>query len=117
MPSDNDDDEPRWTELQLAAREGDQDRVEEILSRFPNDIERQRVVNAPPQGWYSQTALQAACMHEHEDVVRMLLAAGAEIGAPGGNNIYMNAFELSCGTGMVISISLSSRSESSGAYY
>lgn len=57
-------------------------------------------MNAPPEGWYSQTALQAACMREHEDVVRVLLSAGADIGAPGGNNIYMNAFELACGTGM-----------------
>lgn len=31
----------------------------------------------------------------------MLLAAGADIGAPGGNNIYMNAFEYACGTGKV----------------
>lgn len=38
-------------------------------------------------------------MREHEEVVGVLLAAGADIGAPGGNNIYMNAFEYACGTG------------------
>ncbi|KAJ4397884.1 hypothetical protein N0V93_002121 [Gnomoniopsis smithogilvyi] len=93
LPSHEDDDEPRWTKLQLAAREGNTYRVNEILSRTSDETERQRVVNAPPAGWYGQTALQAACMHEREDVIRILLAAGADIGAPGGNNIYMNAFE------------------------
>lgn len=59
------------------------------------------MVNEPPVGWYGQTALQAACMREHLDVVKMLLDAGADIAAPGGNNIYMNAFEVACGTGNV----------------
>lgn len=109
LPSDNEDgdedDEPRWTELQLAAREGNPVRVNEILARYNLDAaERLRVVNAPPEGWYSQTALQAACMREHEEVVRILLDAGADIGAPGGNNIYMNAFELACGTGTLSSL-------------
>ncbi|CAN8101516.1 unnamed protein product [Discula destructiva] len=102
LPSDEeDDDEPRWTELQLAARAGGAERVNEILARYPDVAERARIVNAPPQGWYSQTALQAACMHQHEAVVRILLDAGADIGAPGGNNIYMNAFEYACGTGNI----------------
>lgn len=70
-----------------------------ILARYPGAEERARIVNAPPQGWYGQTALQAACMHEHDEAVRILLDAGADIGAPGGNNIYRNAFEYACGTG------------------
>lgn len=85
--------------MQLAAREGNVDRVKQILSQAADAYERQRIVNERPVGWYSQTALQAACMREHEEVVRVLLAAGADIGAPGGNNIYMNAFEFACGTG------------------
>lgn len=108
---DDDDDEPRWTELQVAARQGDLGLVTQILSRCDDDDDdddddeearRERkaaVVNAPPVGWYGQTALQAACLLEHVEVVRVLLEAGADIAAPGGNNIYMNAFELACGTG------------------
>lgn len=87
--------------MQLAARKGNPERVSEILSRYTDAAERARIVNAPPEGWYSQTALQAACMLEHEHVVKLLLDAGADIGAPGGNNIYRNAFEYACGTGMI----------------
>lgn len=73
-----------------------------ILSHYDDDgdsAQKAAVVNEPPVGWYGQTALQAACIMEHVDVARMLLEAGADIAAPGGNNIYMNAFEVACGTG------------------
>lgn len=100
LPDDDDeDDEPRWTELQVASRNGDVHRVTEILSRCGDAAHRREVVNAPAVGWYGQTALQAACFHEHEEIVQLLLAAGANISAPGGNNIYQNAFEYACGTG------------------
>jgi ankyrin repeat protein len=56
-------------------------------------------VNQPAIGYYGQTALQAACTRGHEAVVQSLVDAGANINAPGGNNIYRNAFELACGTG------------------
>lgn len=99
LPDDDTDDEPRWTELQLASRKGDLVRVMEILSQCENAGQRSEVANARPVGWYGQTALQAACMHGHEDVVNTLVGAGANVSAPGGNNIYMNAFEYACGSG------------------
>lgn len=99
LPTDEADDEPRWTELQLASRQGDLDRVNQILAGYQDPVQKTVVVNEPAVGYYGQTALQAACLLEHVDVVRVLLAAGADIAAPGGNNIYMNAFELACGTG------------------
>lgn len=102
LPTDEADDEPRWTELQVASRQGDLDRVTQILSRYDDEpVQKATVVNEPPAGWYGQTALQAACLLEHVDVVQALLEAGADIAAPGGNNIYMNAFEVACGTGRV----------------
>lgn len=99
LPDDEADDEPRWTELQIASRKGDLRRVNKILSQCEDAAQRRDIVNARPVGWYGQTALQAACFHEHEEVVRALLEAGADISAPGGNNIYRNAFEYACGTG------------------
>lgn len=105
LPDDDADDEPRWTELQVASRKGDLRRVTEMLSQCEDDeARRTELVNARPVGWYGQTALQAACFHENEEVVRALVAAGADISAPGGNNIYRNAFEYACGTGGFSSI-------------
>jgi ankyrin repeat protein len=93
------DKEPRWSDLQIAARDGDIERVTEILSRYEDDSQKLEIVNQPAIGYYGQTALQAACTYAHEAVVRALLEAGANINAPGGNNMYRNAFELACGTG------------------
>lgn len=103
LPDDEDDDEPRWTELQIASRKGDLGRVTELLSSCKTSEQRRALVNAQAVGWYGQTALQAACFHEREEVVQALLDAGADISAPGGNNIYRNAFEYACGTGMLSS--------------
>lgn len=100
LPADDtNDEEPRWTELQLASRDGNVELVTKILSRCGDASERVATVNAPAIGYYGQTALQAACLREHETVVQILLTAGADISAAGGNNIYRNAFELACGTG------------------
>lgn len=114
LPDDDTDEEPRWTELQLASRRGDLDRVGEILSQCQNATQRAEVANAPPVGWYGQTALQAACMHGHEEVVRTLVGAGADISAPGGNNIYMNAFEYACGFGKLHAAETEGRDTFSG---
>lgn len=95
----DDPDEYCWTPLQLAARSGDLPQVESILASTVDDNERQAAVNAPPAGYYGQTALQAACMRGHADVVKALLAAGADIHAAGGNNSHRNAFEVACGAG------------------
>lgn len=38
-------------------------------------------------------------MRGHHLVAQALIEAGADVNAPGGNNIYRNAFELACGTG------------------
>ena len=99
LPTDEADEEPRWTELQLASRSGDIQRVNKLLSRCSNDSSRLELVNQPAIGYYGQTALQAACMRGHEVVARSLLEAGAELNAPGGNNMHRNAFELACGAG------------------
>ena len=99
LPTEETDEEPRWTELQIASRNGDVQRVNELLSQCENNSSRLEIVNEPAIGYYGQTALQAACIRGHETVARSLLEAGANVNAPGGNNIYRNAFELACGTG------------------
>lgn len=96
---EDEDDEPKWTELQLASRIGDLPHVKEILSACDSVSQRLEVVNHPPVGYYGQTALQAAAMNCHYLVAQTLVEAGADVNAPGGNNIYRNAFEFACGTG------------------
>ncbi|KAJ0108674.1 hypothetical protein J7T55_015108 [Diaporthe amygdali] len=101
LSADDEDEEPKWTELQLASRNGDLGRVNEILSACDSIARTLEVVNHPPMGYYGQTALQAASMRGHHLVAQALLGAGADVNAPGGNNIYRNALELACGTGNV----------------
>ncbi|KAL7896032.1 ankyrin repeat-containing domain protein [Trichoderma sp. SZMC 28014] len=87
-------DEYCWTPLQLAARSGDLQTVQDILaSPGPS------VVNDPPRGYYGQTALQAACMQGHEDVVKCLLDAGADVHFCGGNNFQRTGLQIACGQG------------------
>lgn len=87
-------DEYCWTPLQLAARSGDLQAVRDILaSPGPS------VVNDPPRGYYGQTALQAACMQGHEDVVKHLLDAGADVHFCGGNNFQRTGLQIACGQG------------------
>lgn len=99
LSTEDEDDEPKWTDIQLASRIGDLVRVTEILSACDSVAQRQEIVNHPLMGYYGQTALQAASMRGHHLVAQALIKAGADINAPGGNNIYRNAFELACGTG------------------
>ncbi|KAJ6437372.1 restless-like transposase [Purpureocillium lavendulum] len=77
----------------LAARRGDLKTMANIIDSDPS------AVNDPPRGYYGQTALQAACMHGHEDAVRMLVAAGADVHFCGGNNIQRDALQIACGQG------------------
>lgn len=87
-------DEYCWTPLQLAARRGDLQAVRGILvSSCPS------AVNDPPRGYYGQTALQAACMQGHEDVVKYLLDAGADVHFCGGNNFQRTGLQIACGQG------------------
>jgi ankyrin repeat protein len=87
-------DEYCWTPLQLAARSGDLQAVQDILvSSGPS------AVNDPPRGYYGQTALQAACMQGHEDVVRYLLNTGADVHFCGGNNLQRTGLQIACGQG------------------
>ncbi|UKZ97145.1 uncharacterized protein TrAFT101_011912 [Trichoderma asperellum] len=89
-----DKDEYCWTPLQLAARSGDLQAVRDILvSSGPS------AVNDPPRGYYGQTALQAACMQGHEDVVKHLLDAGADVHFCGGNNFQRTGLQIACGQG------------------
>jgi len=99
LPGEEADEEPCWTELQLASRNGNIQCVNVLLSQCSDKTTKLELVNQPAIGYYGQTALQAACTREHEAVAKILLEAGANINAPGGNNIYRNAFELACGTG------------------
>ncbi|KAK1469603.1 hypothetical protein CMEL01_01370 [Colletotrichum melonis] len=89
----DDGEEYCWTPLQLAARSGDLDQIRAILAADP------AAVNEPPHGYYGQTAVQAACMHGHEQAVQMLVDAGADIHFCGGNNFQRNALQIACGHG------------------
>ncbi|KAL7935941.1 ankyrin repeat protein [Trichoderma chlorosporum] len=86
-------DEYCWTPLQLAARSGELQIVQKILASDPS------AVNDPPSGYYGQTALQAACMQGHEDVVGHLLDAGADVHFCGGNNFQRTGLQIACGQG------------------
>ncbi|OPB40809.1 ankyrin repeat protein [Trichoderma guizhouense] len=92
LPTD-DIDEYCWTPLQLAARSGELQIVQEILASNPS------AVNDPPSGYYGQTALQAACMQGHEETVRSLLDAGADVHFCGGNNFQRTGLQIACGQG------------------
>ncbi|KAF4852414.1 Ankyrin repeat domain-containing protein 17 [Colletotrichum siamense] len=89
----DDGEEYCWTPLQLAARGGELENIREILAANP------AAVNEPPRGYYGQTAIQAACMHGHEQAVQMLVDAGADIHFCGGNNFQRNALQIACGHG------------------
>lgn len=89
----DDYDEYCWTPLQLAARSGQVERIKELIASNPT------AVNEPPRGYYGQTAIQAACMHGHRQVVQILVDAGADIHFCGGNNFQRNAFQIACGQG------------------
>ncbi|KAI8269529.1 Ankyrin repeat domain-containing protein 17 [Colletotrichum sp. SAR11_239] len=89
----DDGEEYCWTPLQLAARGGELENIREILAADPE------AVNDPPRGYYGQTAIQAACMHGHEQAVQMLVDAGADIHFCGGNNFQRNALQIACGHG------------------
>ncbi len=100
---DDDTDEYCWTDLQLASREGNLERVKEIIAEDPESI------NAPPTGYYGQTALQAACMQGHGDVVEALIAAGAERTCARREQLQRNALQLACSGGTCASSRCSSR--------
>lgn len=89
----DDGDEYCWTPLQLAARGGQVKRIKEILASNPT------AVNEPPRGYYGLTAIQAACMHGHQQAVQILVDAGADIHICGGNNFERNALQIACGQG------------------
>ncbi|CAI0646697.1 unnamed protein product [Colletotrichum noveboracense] len=89
----DDGEEYCWTPLQLAARGGELDDIREILAADPG------AVNDPPRGYYGQTAIQAACMHGHEQAVQILVDAGADIHFCRGNNFQRNALQIACGHG------------------
>ncbi|KAL6859428.1 ankyrin repeat-containing domain protein [Trichoderma novae-zelandiae] len=88
-----DNDEYCWTPLQLAARGGELHIVQEILASNPT------AVNDAPCGYNGQTALQAACMQGHEDVVKCLLNAGADVLFCGGDNFQRTGLQIACGQG------------------
>ncbi|RFU82187.1 ankyrin repeat [Trichoderma arundinaceum] len=88
-----DSDEYCWTPLQLAARSGVLQVVRQILASNPS------AVNDPPHGYYGQTALQAACIQGHADIVRYLLEAGADVHFCGGNNFQRTGLQIACGEG------------------
>ena len=88
-------DEPFWTPLQLAARQGRISEVEQLLK----GSEDASIVNEAPRGYYGQTALQAACIQGHKTVVELLLGAGADIHFCGGNNMQRTALQFACGQG------------------
>ncbi|KAI1874397.1 hypothetical protein JX265_004605 [Neoarthrinium moseri] len=101
LPTEEADDEPRWSEIQLESRDGDVQLVKKALSQYPDKSLKFEIVNQPAIGYYGQTALEAACMNGYQTVVQVLLEAGAHVNAPGGNNVYRTAFELACGIGNI----------------
>ena len=62
------------TELHHAARLGDTERVEELLSSL---VSRDRLLNA--LGLYRWTALQEACANGEDGIVEVLLKSGADV--------------------------------------
>ncbi|KAK3941427.1 ankyrin repeat-containing domain protein [Diplogelasinospora grovesii] len=82
----DDTDEYCWTDLQLASRNDDPDRVRDILAQDPESV------NAPPAGYYGQTALRVACMRSHIEI------RSRDVHAPGGSNFQHNALQLGCST-------------------
>lgn len=92
---DEESDEPCWTPLQLAARNGRVAEVQELLRTG----DAASIVNEAPRGYYGQTALQAACIQGHEDVVKLLLDTGADVHFCGGNNMQRTALQFACGQG------------------
>jgi len=89
------EEEDRWTDLQLASRDGDLSTIEGLLSDPSTNI------NAPPTGWYGQNALQAACAQGHTSVVARLIAAGADVNAAGDFNRPRTALQIACVAGNV----------------
>lgn len=86
MPTE-DTDEYCWTPLQLAARRRDLQAVRDILvSQGPS------TVNDPPRGY-------SARVQGHEDVVKYLLDAGADVHFCGGNNFQRTGLQIACGQG------------------
>lgn len=82
--------EDRWTDLQLAARDGNLAALESLLSDPSTNV------NAPPVGWYGQNALQAACAQGHASIVARLIAAGADVDAAGDFNRPRTALQVAC---------------------
>ncbi|KXT05032.1 hypothetical protein AC578_10286 [Pseudocercospora eumusae] len=89
---DDIDDAEAWTELQLAASQGDIVLVSRLLKQG-------REPNEPPKGFYGRTALQAAAISGHLEVVNALIDSGSLIDAPGGNNGGRAALALAAGSG------------------
>ncbi|KAH7419748.1 ankyrin repeat-containing protein [Cadophora sp. MPI-SDFR-AT-0126] len=89
------EEEDRWTDLQLASRDGDLPTIERLLSEPSTNI------NAPPIGWYGQNALQAACAQSHTSVVARLIAAGADVNAAGDFNRPRTALQIAAVSGNV----------------
>lgn len=90
---DERDDENTWSLIQLAAARGDLLQVKWLLGQPSADP------NESPKGYYGRTALQAASSNGHFAVVETLLAAGADVDAPGGNNGGQTALALASGAG------------------
>ena len=89
------EEEDRWTDLQLASRDGDLSTIERLLSDPSTNI------NAPPTGWYGQNALQATCAQGHTSVVSRLIAAGADVNASGDFNRPRTALQIACVAGNI----------------
>jgi ankyrin repeat protein len=83
------DDENLWSPLQTAARDGDYEAARQLIESLSSttlSASLSDAVNESPHGWYGQTALQAASANGHLSIVNLLLDAGANVDAPGGNN-------------------------------
>ncbi|KAK0108511.1 hypothetical protein ONS95_003314 [Cadophora gregata] len=89
------EEQDRWTDLQLACRDGDLATVECLLSDPLTSID------APPTGWYGQNALQAACAQGHASIVARLIAAGADVNAAGDFNRPRTALQIAAVAGNI----------------
>ncbi|KAI7779403.1 hypothetical protein LA080_000883 [Diaporthe eres] len=110
LSTEDEDDEPKWTEIQLASRIGDLARVTEILGSLYTGnlrlirllLEAGAIVDPEKVTRYQgRTPIQAAAESGHEEVVLLLLDLCANINAPASPSSGITALQAACFQGHI----------------